>query len=30
MKAARLRPRIYEDENEISTAYRTMFNELVI
>lgn len=30
MKAARLQPRIYEDENEISTAYRTMFNEMVI
>jgi hypothetical protein len=30
MKAARLQPRIYNDENEISTAYRTMFNEMVI
>jgi hypothetical protein len=30
MKAARLQPRIYQDENEISTAYRTMFNEMVI
>jgi hypothetical protein len=30
MKAARLQPRIYSDEYEISTAYRTMFNEMVI
>jgi len=30
MKAARLQPRIYADENEISNAYRTMFSELII
>jgi hypothetical protein len=30
MKAARLQPRIYQDENEISNAYRTMFSELII
>jgi hypothetical protein len=30
MRAARLQPSIYENENEISTAYRTMFNEMVI
>jgi hypothetical protein len=30
MRAARLQPRIYENENEISTAYRTMFSEMVI
>ena len=30
MKAARLQPRIYQDENEITTAYRTMFSELII
>ena len=30
MKGAKLRPRIYQDENEISKAYRTMFNEMVI
>jgi hypothetical protein len=30
MKAARLQPRMYNNENEISTAYRTMFNEMVI
>jgi len=30
MKEARLQPRIYQDENEISTAYRTMFSELII
>jgi archaellum component FlaF (FlaF/FlaG flagellin family) len=30
MRAARLQPRIYQDEHEISTAYRTMFSELII
>jgi hypothetical protein len=30
MKGAKLRPRIYQDENEISKAYRTMFNEMVV
>ena len=30
MKGAKLRPKIYQDENEISKAYRTMFNEMVI
>ena len=30
MKGAKLRPRIYQDVNEISRAYRTMFNEMVI
>ena len=30
MRVARLQPRIYTDENEISTAYRTMFGEMVI
>ena len=30
MKGAKLRPKIYEGENEISKAYRTMFSEMVI
>ena len=30
MRVARLQPRIYTDGNEISTAYRTMFGEMVI
>ncbi len=30
MKVARLQPRVYTDENEISNAYRTMFNEMVV
>jgi len=30
MKGAKLRPRIYQDENEISKAYRTMLNEMVV
>jgi hypothetical protein len=30
MKGAKLRPKIYEGENEISKVYRTMFNEMVI
>jgi hypothetical protein len=30
MRAARLQPRIYEDPNEIATAYRTMFSEMVV
>jgi len=30
MKGAKLRPKIVQDENEISKAYRTMFNETVI
>lgn len=30
MRAARLQPRVYEDPNEIATAYRTMFSEMVI
>ena len=30
MKGAKLRPKIIESENEISKAYRTMFNEMVI
>lgn len=30
MKVARLQPRVYTDEKEISNAYRTMFNEMVI
>ena len=30
MKGAKLRPKIIEAENEISKAYRTMFNEMVV
>lgn len=30
MKVARLNPRVYTDEKEISNAYRTMFSEMVI
>jgi hypothetical protein len=30
MKGAKLRPKIIQDENEISKAYRTMFNEMVV
>jgi len=30
MRMARLQPRLYEDENEIATAYRIMFREMVI
>lgn len=30
MKVARLQPSVYTDEKEISNAYRTMFNEMVI
>jgi hypothetical protein len=30
MRMARLQPRVYEDENEIATAYRIMFREMII
>jgi hypothetical protein len=30
MRAARLQPKIYTEENEISAAYRTMFSEVVV
>jgi|SRR5665647_513943 hypothetical protein len=30
MRGAKLQPRIYEDPNEIATAYRTMFSEMVV
>ncbi len=30
MRAAKLQPRIYDDPDEIATAYRTMFSEMVM